>query len=369
MSHTRADRIALSVIVVAVMLFLAGCASSPDAKEDRRVADAVTDPAAQQVEIFYATDRAPGAPGEYFGSERGVLSYGLAAVGIPPHHEVGRHETPSVFKFEWSPDERKHITVNEVTPLGQENFAELLERALDLSPGRKLLVFVHGYNVEFAEATRLLAQFATDLKFQGPALLFSWPSQGGVTGYAVDETNVVWAHPHLVQVLDEVLDETSAEQIYLVAHSIGSRAVTRAYITLAADRALSDLNPIVEMVLVAPDIDADLFRQDVAPRLASNGIHVTVYASSSDRALTASKAFHGYPRAGDSGEALVIVEGVETVDASDTASGLLGHSYFAEDRRVMEDIYGILQTRQRADGRFGLEAVDSAAGRYWTFRK
>jgi len=60
---------------------------------------------------------------------------------------------------------------------------------------------------------------------------------------------------------------------------------------------------------------------------------------------------------------------METVDASDVTASLLGHSYFAEDRRIMEDIFALLQTGQRAENRFGLEAVDTANGRYWTFRK
>jgi esterase/lipase superfamily enzyme len=65
----------------------------------------------------------------------------------------------------------------------------------------------------------------------------------------------------------------------------------------------------------------------------------------------------------------IIQNGVETVDASDVSAGLLGHSYFAEDRRIMEGIFTLLQTGQRADNRFGLETVNTGAGRYWTFRK
>ena len=65
----------------------------------------------------------------------------------------------------------------------------------------------------------------------------------------------------------------------------------------------------------------------------------------------------------------MVVEGMETIDASNASGGLLGHSYYAEDRRIMEDIFGLLQTGQRADQRFGLEAKDSNQGRYWTFRK
>jgi len=368
MSVQKTGFFARLAVLGAAMALLAGCATFKGVPQgDVAIDEADT---ARQVEVFYATDREPStSPGVYYGTERGSLAYGIAGVGIPPHHELGRHEAPSVFKFEWSPDERKHITVNEITPLGQEAFVRLLEQKINLAPGGKLLVFVHGYNVEFAEALRLLAQFSTDLKFEGPVLLFSWPSQGGVTGYTVDETNAEWAQPHLVQLLDDLLDDTSAQRIYLVAHSMGSRTATRAFIALAGDRPLSSIAPIREMILVAPDIDADLFRADIAPRLASNGIHATLYASSGDRALMASKAFHGHARAGDSGEGMVVVDGVETVDASAASGGLIGHSYFAEDRRIMEDIFGILQTGQRADGRFGLEAVNSANGRYWTFRK
>lgn len=349
----------------AVVFLLQSCASSAG----KEVPDS-PEPAARQVEVFYATDRAPSASaGEYYGPDRGSLSFGLAAVGIPPTHQMGRQEKPSVFKFEWSPDERKHVALKGTTPLGQEEFFVHLAQAVSLAPGQKVLVFAHGYNVRFADAVSLVAQFATDLKFSGPILLFSWPSQGSLTGYPVDETNVEWAQSDLVHLLDDLLNRTPAQQVYLFAHSMGARILTHAFNTLAADRGVSRLGQVREMVLVAPDIDADVFRNDVAVRLARNGIHTTLYASSSDRALIASKAFHGYPRAGDSGEGLVIVGGVETVDASEVSSGFLGHSYFAEDRRIMEDIYGILQTGQRADKRFGLEGVNAPAGRYWTFRK
>ena len=35
----------------------------------------------------------------------------------------------------------------------------------------------------------------------------------------------------------------------------------------------------------------------------------------------------------------------------------------------MEDIFALLQTGQRAENRFGLEAIETGDGRYWTFRK
>jgi esterase/lipase superfamily enzyme len=282
---------------------------------------------------------------------------------------MGRQEEPSLFKFESSADENKHIKVRDVLTLTRDDFLQRLTEAVAESPGGKIMIFVHGYNAEFLEASRVVAQFANDLKFAGPVLLFSWPSQGSLTGYTVDETNAEWAQADFVQLLTSLLETIKAQNIYLIGHSMGNRIIGRAMTALASDRPDGDLIVFREIVMIAPDIDADVFRLDMAPRLARTGVHITVYASSNDRALMASKAFHGYPRAGETGEGLVVVSGVETVDASDVSSGLLGHSYFAEDRRIMEDIYALLQTGQRADDRFGLKALESNGVRYWTFRK
>lgn len=346
----------LLVLIMIVCPVLGGC-SFGDANA----------PGARSVEMFYATTRAPERDGR-FGRDRGELSFGIADIAIPPNHVIGRNEQPSMFRFEWSENERKHIAFRGTRPLEDDAFIQQLNSAIEQSPERRLMVFVHGYNVGFPEAARGLAQFSTDLKFDGPVLLFSWPSQNSLMGYAVDATNADWSQTHLTRVLTDILDRSDAAQIFLVAHSMGSPALTRAYITVTNERPL-DIYRIQHMLLVAPDMDADLFRHEVAPRLTRARTPVTLYASSGDRALMASKTFNGYPRAGDSGTGLVIVPGVETVDASDASKGFLGHSYFMEDRRIMEDIYAILGSGQRSDNRFGLQAIDTPEGRYWTFRR
>jgi esterase/lipase superfamily enzyme len=331
---------------------------------------AETSPEPHLVDLFYITDRAPDADiGQYFSSARGDLSYGVSRISMPPGHIMGQHEEASLLKFEWTNVDDKHITLQDVRKMNSDEFATRLSRAVEASPGHKLMVFIHGYNQEFPDASRKVAQFADDLKFSGPVVLFSWPSQGSLTGYTMDETNAEWAETHFVELMSALLEQIPVQNIYLVGHSMGNRIIGNAMITLSGDRLESDLMLFREIIMIAPDIDADVFRKDMAPRLARTGINVTLYASSKDRALMASKAFHGYPRAGDSGEALVVVEGMETIDASDVSGGLLGHSYFAEDRRIMEDIFALLQTGQRADNRFGLEARETGQGRYWTFRK
>lgn len=354
------------ILALSLLPVMSGCGMFGDTRPEAATAE----PTQRQVELFYATNRAPDADGgRYFGGARGDLSYGVTNVGIPPGHVMGRHEEPSLLKFERSPDEEKHIKVLDVLTLTREDFARRLSSAVEESRGAKLMVFVHGYNEEFPEVSRTVAQFAHDLKFEGPVVLFSWPSQGSLTGYTVDETNAEWAQADFVTSMTELLDKLPVQNIYLVGHSMGNRIIGRAVVTLASDRLESDMLLFREIMMIAPDIDAEVFRKDIAPRLARTGIHVTLYASSNDRALRASKVFHGYPRAGESGAGLVVVDGVETIDASDITGGFLGHSYFAEDRRIMEDIFALLQSGQRADRRFGLEALDSDQGRYWTFRK
>jgi esterase/lipase superfamily enzyme len=149
---------------------------------------------------------------------------------------------------------------------------------------------------------------------------------------------------------------------------MGSRAVTRAVASLLAEKpALRQ--QLKEVILMAPDIDAEVFKRDIAPALVASGPPITLYASSKDLALAASKQVRGYPRAGDSGAGLVVMKGIETVDATEADTSLIGHSYYAETRSVLSDIFYLMGEGRRPDQRFGLRAVDTEAGRYWVIRK
>jgi Alpha/beta hydrolase of unknown function (DUF900) len=80
-----------------------------------------------------------------------------------------------------------------------------------------------------------------------------------------------------------------------------------------------------EIILAAPDIDADTFKRDIAPKILAGEGGTTLYASSGDYALMASKPFAGYPRAGDTAEGVTIAPGVvDTIDASSIRTTLSG---------------------------------------------
>ena len=87
-----------------------------------------------------------------------------------------------------------------------------------------------------------------------------------------------------------------------------------------------------------------------------------LYASSKDRALGVSKRIHGYPRAGDSGDGLVVLPSVDTIDATDVDTSLVGHSYYGDNRSILTDLFTLLK-HGNAPPRFGMTR---AGLRAWT---
>lgn len=122
-----------------------------------------------------------------------------------------------------------------------------------------------------------------------------------------------------------------------------------------------------QVVLVAPDIDAEVFRRDIAPQLSPVGERVTLYASARDKALEMSQTFHRYPRAGDVSDGVVVVPGVDTIDATAVDTSLTGHSYFADGTSVLADLFYLLRLGLPPAERDGLEAADAAGEEYWRF--
>ncbi len=323
------------------------------------------------VRVFFATDRnftGSEKADEMFGVGRSTLRYGICEVSIPRDHRMGELESPSIWKFEFRGDPAKHLVLLSVLVQPKDKyFAELAARIRASAQGNAFL-FVHGYNVTFQDASRRTAQISYDLGFDGAPVFYSWPSQGTKLGYTVDEQNIEWTQANLKGFLEDFLGRSEVQNVYLIAHSMGNRALTRAVASLLAEKP-SLGQRLKEVILTAPDIDAEVFKRDIAPALTRPGRPITLYASSEDLALAASKKVHGYPRAGDSGQGLVLVPGIETIDATGTDTSLLGHSYFAETRSVLSDIFYLIRNGQRAEQRFGLQRVDTQAGKYWVFKR
>ncbi|HSB97265.1 MAG TPA: alpha/beta fold hydrolase, partial [Spongiibacteraceae bacterium] len=341
------------------------------ADENTQEQQASTDAANYKVvSVFFSTDRnlsGKKVAAEMFGVKRSDMRYGMCEVSIPLHHEIGELESPSILRFELRENPEKHVVLLSAKIEDKDLFFNHLSAAIQESGKKSALLFVHGYNVSFETAARRTAQISADLQFDGAAVFYSWPSQGNLAGYTVDESNIEWTQANLKSFLDDFFTRSPAENIYLIAHSMGNRALTRAVADLIREK--PEFKPrLKEIILAAPDIDAEVFRRDIAPALAATGAPVTLYASSKDEALLASKKIHAYLRAGDSGLGLVITKGVETIDATEVDTSFVGHSYFADNRAAIADIYYLIRDGLPADQRFGLSSVNIASGRYWTFK-
>ena len=94
--------------------------------------------------------------------------------------------------------------------------------------------------------------------------------------------------------------------------------------------------------------------------------HITLYASSRDKAILLSRKLHKNPRAG--APPLVIVPGVESIDASEMGADWLSHSYFSDNWPLLSDIHALLSADMPAAKRFGLMEKIDAKGTYYVFR-
>ena len=324
------------------------------------------------VKVGFATDRQRdlGKPAaQRFGNERSHnagLSYGHCEISIPRDHRMGELESPSLWRLEFRLDPAKHVMLLDAEVEDQATFFAGIAAQVKASAAGSAFIFIHGYNVSFEDAARRTGQMAYDLGFDGAPVFYSWPSQSDVARYTVDENNIEWSTPHLQAFLADFLQKTDAAKVYLIGHSMGNRGLARAVAGLIESQpALA--RRIAEIILTAPDIDADVFQQEIAPRLTAAHHPVTLYASSEDLALAASRLVHGHRRAGDSGDGMLLLAGVETIDATGVDTGFLKHSYFAERRSALSDMFYLIHNNARADQRF-LDPIDTPRGRYWTFK-
>jgi hypothetical protein len=82
--------------------------------------------------------------------------------------------------------------------------------------------------------------------------------------------------------------------------------------------------------------------------------------------LAASKRLQKYSRAGDSGQSIVIVPHVDSIDASAVSTGFLKHSYFGDSDSLLGDLFSLI-----GDGspppRFKLRKRTQYGDTYWVF--
>jgi esterase/lipase superfamily enzyme len=357
---TKLRLLALLIIVFASVLALMvlHCASVPNMSGAKFT----------KIKVYFGTDRDTAATtdlGKRMGTERSDVKYGHCFVSIPRDHRMGELESPKWYKLEFREDPEKHVVVMEINlRTKQDFFSEINAEYPDSN--KNALIFIHGYNTPFINAARQTAQITYDLAFKGIPAFYSWPSLGTPLGYPADGENIAWSTPNMVQFFVDFIRETKVKNVVVIAHSMGNRGVVEA-LSRMKQHFPDERKIIKEVILAAPDIDAEIFKNDIAPRIVGDAGLITLYASSKDLAIKASKQFNNHQRLGDSSPKITVCSGIESIDASNVETGFLGHSYFSDNRSIISDMFYLINDGKTADKRFGLVPMDNSS--YWKFKK
>lgn len=325
-----------------------------------------TPPDPRKVPLWFATNREPvpsGFPPYYLGvrSNDEAVHYGRCLVNVPDGHRFGSTGSGLLTRLLRGDD---RLSIDKVDPLPATDFWQQLHASFrgDPTAGGFALLFVHGYRVSFEDAAIRTAQLAYDLKAKNAAF-FSWPSAGSAPQYTVDEASAVYSVDTLMHYLTDLDGVAALTQtpLNLIAHSMGCRVLLSALQHLTA----SGWRPqaLDKIIFAAPDEDSGTFKK-IIRRLAALGKGKTLYASSKDKPVSFSAAVHGYSRAGYL-PPVTVVEGLDTIDASAIDATFLGHSDFATERPLLNDIFVWLHNGTAPSLRPGIQPAHDPAGLYW----
>lgn len=332
---------------------------------------AALDSGAISLTVFVATTRryvSSERPGDrYSGNDADQLQLATASVNVPGYGVRGTGDLPRPSSFSMAmgsaPDPAREFFVTSVLPTDSARFVARLSSDLAASRSRDVIVFVHGFNSSFEDAAVRAAQFAADMSFDGTIVLFTWPSAASVTSYVRDMQAARNAGFHLLRLVRSIVPSAQPDRVHLLGHSMGSEVIGKAAaLVTAADSAAQ----FAQVILAAPDIDARVFRRELLPVLIAHSQRVTLYASSDDDALRASRSLNGVWRLGLGGDSLTVLNGMDTIDATRVRADALGHTLFGNSAFLADLAALIGEGKAPAERR--LLAVQRGDLTFWRFR-
>ncbi len=281
--------------------------------------------------VFVATTRGRTSdPDVLFGAKRSnTLQFAKMTVSVPRKRKPGTLPFPNP-----NPDLSRQFAATGAEFLdGAAATVEAINSQLAERPAgqRQLLVFVHGYNVGFAESIFRQAQIRHDFSMPAVGITYSWPSADKIALYLYDRDSAAFAVDGLVRTL-KMAAASNAEGIFLLGHSMGTLLTMESLRTLSLSGDVRTLKRLNAVTLAAPDIDVDLFNSllgDITPRPQP----FVIMVSNKDRALAASQRLRGgHPRVGEGSNIEALrAQGLVVMDLSslDDGEGSINHSTFA----------------------------------------
>ena len=291
--------------------------------------------------FFFTTNRAIGDQDtpfeEQFTNQRTEETrFGSFDTIIKPTLGLGMIIDPS----KWFLNEE--IRLSEMRFSTEDDFTEKLREQVETSPGQSLLVVVHGFREAFPSALRKTAFLGHILDIDTPILVFDWPGDQGssLRGYRRARNVAEESGKDLAEMLQLVIEKIQPARLWLIANSMGGEVVVQAFRELANDPALADAQTEIEnVILTAPDVSREKFNEQFKYDIKALAQNTSVYVSSNDRALLASRLINRQARLGES-----------TIDPSNPAQmeEAEGFSKLLEpgdERLVLVDVTAVNRTR------------------------
>lgn len=340
-SAGRLKRAAMLACGLAVLAGpLAGCAGTMDTVTGSTGLFSSAQAAqARTVQIFVASTRKSNKEGGTGETSRNAR-FSITSVSIPPGHEPGAIERPSI-----TPESRsRHFVVVGERRIEPESFQQQVAAQVSgrIGVSRDVLVFVHGFNTSYDEARFRLAQIVADGNFTGVPVLFTWPSRGELLAYPYDRESAYYSRDFLEANLRAITRDLGPPRMDILAHSMGT-LLTLETLRQAAIRGDGSFGgKLRDVMLAAPDVDLDVFKTQMRQIKRP----VTVFVSADDRALDFSRRFAGDKKrlgAVSSKDTETIAEleklGARLIDLSEVSSGdPLNHAKFAASPKVVQMI-------------------------------
>lgn len=337
--HGAAARL---IAVAAISALLGSCASRPEAGFLAATQESVAGTSEQPVLVATTRHRDP-RPGTLFNGERsGKLDFAVVTVSIPPTHVPGEIEWPAQAPGHAASD----FVATKSSYLDDEKaFVHALNARLALHPrgSRKVLLFIHGYNTVFAEALFRLAQVDHDAVISDVPVLFSWASRGTLTDYIYDNNSATAARDDLARTL-KLLFASNADEINIVAHSMGNWVAVEALRQLQIAGQLPHNGVVGSVFLAAPDIDLDVFKSQLRAFPPPRKPFYVVLSRDDEALQTSSFLAGGKDRLGAATNADELAAlGATVIDLTDVkASDPANHGKFTQLATIAPNLLPIL---------------------------
>ncbi len=336
------------LFLILLILLLNDCKTTVSISEISMVLnDRIKEPMidTKEIPILVITNRNTDGENEecnnkYFKNSPGSVKYIYCFINVPKEHSIGSLDVSNDKII----NKNLYFYAIRQKNLEKKDFYDIIKDK------KEILIFVHGFNVEFEEAVYRAAQIHYDLKFQGITILYTWPAgpQGGMFSnlminetYKVNQQYAKISLPVFKSFLQELFNNLSkGTRIYLIVHSMGHQIVIPVLVELANSNQIKN-KKIQEIIFNAPDYPIEDFKRDA--KVIKNIAHrITIYCSPNDNALKASEVVNKNRRIGQcyKVDGLDVIN-VKRVDSPILGIGGLGHGYYSS-RAILTDLYQLM---------------------------